>query len=210
CNQGVTGANDVCVTKVMAIVTLPGQPSVTDSLPYGTEWDDCTFGFPCIRGISSFSGVKAPFTWTATGLPAGMSIRFGDATSFTPGDAEVFGLPRAIGTFVVHVTMTDADGIANSNDFPLRISPLLLPEFPPGGTLNQPYSSHIRAIGGTPPYGATIVDGALPAGISFDAGTLNLSGTPLENGSFRIVLRITDSASNILKVARGLFISGGT
>src|SRR4029077_14141142 len=45
----------------------------------------------------------------------------------------------------------------------------------------------------------------------FDAGTLNITGTPIENGSFGITLRISDSAGNTLtKIGRGLFIGGGT
>ena len=207
----VTDANQVSYAKTFAIVMIPGQPSVTRLVPYGNEWDDCTLGVPCSRGVSAFSGGKAPFTWSAAGLPAGFSIRFGDATPFTPGDAEVFGVPRTPGTFMVHVTMTDADGITNSNDFPLRISQLMLPDGLPSGTINQPYSTHLRIIGGTLPYTATIIDGALPAGLSFDAGTLNITGTPLENGSFAITLRMSDSAGNTLaKIVRGLFIGGGT
>ena len=107
--------------------------------------------------------------------------------------------------------MTDADGITVSNDFPLRISRLLVPEGFQSGTINQPYSAHLRVIGGTLPYTVTIIDGALPAGLSFDAGTLNITGTPVENGSFGVTFRIADSADNtLMKVGRGLFIGGGT
>ena len=206
----VTDANHVSYSKTMVIWLIQGQPSVTNITPYNTDWDDCTLGVPCSRGLFASVGGRPPFAWNATGLPAGFSIRFGDATSFTPGDAEIFGVPRSTGTFMVHVTATDADGITNSNDFPLRISALYQPDGASGGTINQPYAAHLRTIGGTGPYSATIISGALPAGISFDAGTLNLSGTPQENGSFSFVLQINDSAGHTLKVSRGLFIGAGT
>src|SRR4029453_4685741 len=126
-NITFTADNHVSFTKLMAIVVIPGQPSVTNILPYGTEWDDCAFGVYCSRGVSAFNGGRAPFTWTVTGLPAGLAFWVGDATTFTPGDLEIYRVPRAFGGFTVHVTMTDADGISNSNDFPLRISRLYVP-----------------------------------------------------------------------------------
>ena len=65
------------------------MPPLLPSLnPYGPNFDDCTIGAACSRGISVTSGT-APFSWTASGLPPGMSIRTGDgATSsgITPGD----------------------------------------------------------------------------------------------------------------------------
>ena len=81
------------------------------------------------------------------------------------GDAEIFGLPRSTGTFIVHVTMTDADGIAVSNDFPLRISGCMVPE---GLPKRDHQSALLRTSSGdwrnSCPYTATIIGGALPAG----------------------------------------------
>ena len=47
------------------------------------------------------AGGTAPFTWTATGLPPGLSLRT-DATSstvFPPGGAEVWGTPTVAGAY---------------------------------------------------------------------------------------------------------------
>ena len=61
-----------------------------------------------------------------------------------------------------------------------------------------------------PPYSGTIIDGKLPAGLSFDSTTGVVSGTPLENGFFNVTLRFTDAVGNRLVTSRGLQIGGGT
>jgi len=204
----VTDANHVSFSKSLALSVVTGQPQVGEILPYGTQWDDCTLGNVCRVGISGFQG-RPPNTWAASGLPSGFSLRFGSATD-SIGDAEIVGVARAVGTFNIHVMMTDADGITVSNDFPLHVSSLMLPDGLLSGTINQPYAAHLRIIGGTAPYTVSIIDGALPAGLSLDAQTLNITGTPVESGSFGFTLRITDAAGNTLaKSSRGLFIAGG-
>ena len=49
------------------------------------------------QGISVRNGGRAPFKWTATGLPQGVSIRWATGTTnrnIPPGDAEIFGNPQ--------------------------------------------------------------------------------------------------------------------
>jgi len=208
----VTDANHASYTKLMAFTLVWPQPWVARISLYDSGAEDCTFGMFCSQGLSVSSGGKAPFIWAATGLPAGLHIRYGNEiwSGYTPGDALISGVPREIGTFIVRATMTDADGIANAIEFPLHVSPLRVPEYLSSGTLNQPYSDHLRTIGGIPPYTGQITEGALPAGMTFDPATLDLGGTPTENGFFQITLKITDSAGNTIDRVTGLQIGGGT
>src|SRR4029077_17015687 len=53
--------------------------------PYQNVLGDCTVGWPCSQGVSVFSGGVAPFAWSATGLPPGLSIRSGGDPDATPG-----------------------------------------------------------------------------------------------------------------------------
>jgi len=79
-------------TKSMSIDVLGMPPALPALTPYGYVFDDCTIGIPCNRGIGVGSGGAAPYTWTASGLPKGMSIRFGSGTTsswVTPGDGEI-------------------------------------------------------------------------------------------------------------------------
>jgi Zn-dependent metalloprotease len=69
--------------------------------------------------ISSFtvtaSGGTAPYTWSATGLPAGVTIGSSTGT--------VSGTPTTAGTYNVTVTATPASGTAGSASFTFTVSP---------------------------------------------------------------------------------------
>src|SRR5207247_270299 len=116
-------------TKNMAI-TVIGVPAALPFIsPYGsTGLDDCTIGVPCSRGLGVTNGGTAPFTWTATGLPPGMAVRFGSGTTvpwISAGDVEVWGRPTAAGTYNVQLTVTDANITTATNIFPLKVSTLM-------------------------------------------------------------------------------------
>jgi len=61
----------------------------------------------------SASGGTAPYTWTATGLPTGLSISSGGLIS---------GTPSAAGTFTVSATAKDTKGVTGSATFTWAIS----------------------------------------------------------------------------------------
>src|SRR6478735_5319789 len=61
------------------------------------------------------TGGKSPYTWSATDLPAGLSI---DETS-----GEVTGTPTAVGSSSVTVTATDADDATGSTTFTIAVTP---------------------------------------------------------------------------------------
>ena len=61
------------------------------------------------------------------------------------------------------------------------------------GQVGVAYASSVIAGGGTPPYSFTIASGALPAGLSLNASSGAISGTPLANGSFAFSVKATDS-----------------
>ncbi len=56
------------------------------------------------------AAAPAPFTWTATGLPAGMSIRYGSGVTSDyvgPEWGEIWGVASTPGTYNVTVTVKD-------------------------------------------------------------------------------------------------------
>jgi hypothetical protein len=72
----------------------------------------------------------------------------------------------------------------------MSIRPLTLPT----GRVGLAYSQAFTASGGASPITFS-QSGALPAGLTFDAGTATLSGTPSQSGSFVITVGATDTAA---------------
>ena len=208
-NVSAVDGNGISYTKVFALWVL-NPPASLPALTTGAALDDCTYGVPCARWIGANTGTP-PFTWSATGLPAGMEIRATGATPLwlTPGDAVLIGSPLELGTYPVEVTATDATGASVTNTFSLRVSPLNLNPYPTGGTIDVPYSEKLRIIGGTGPYTGALTSGTLPAGVTLDGATLALSGTPAENGSFYPEFSVTDNAGTPYRIHPSLYFSGG-
>lgn len=64
----------------------------------------------------------------------------------------------------------------------------------PDATIGRPYNQEIQAIDGTEPYAWTQI-GSLPAGLSFNAATGVISGTPTTAGASSFSIRVTDQSS---------------
>ena len=215
----VDNVNNVSYTKTMSIDVIGVPPTLPWVVPYGNYFNDCTVGGQCNAAIAVLSGGTAPFTWSASGLPLGMSIRSGSGITTTwisPGDAEIWGTPTEMGTFDVIVTVTDVDGASTTNTFPLRVSPLMLSGFLPGGTLGDRYSFKLRVLGGPSQtlgqdeiglYSVGQGSAPLPRGLTLDAAQLVVAGTPEESGSFSPELRFTDPAGDVLALANYFFIT---
>ncbi|HEV8344925.1 MAG TPA: putative Ig domain-containing protein, partial [Vicinamibacterales bacterium] len=214
-----TDTNGISYSRRFAIHAV-ATPAVLPSVSPGDRLADCTFGWPCLRTLFPSSGAAAPFTWSATGLPPGMSLRFSDPNGapspfLTPGDAELWGAPTELGDFNVTVTLTDATGAQGTNAFPLHVSELELNSFLTSGTYGTGYSEKLRIIGGDLGYTAAIVNPSpssrLPLGLALNSATQVVSGTPLETGSFFPDLLFTDSATpnaHTLHLRQSIFIAG--
>jgi hypothetical protein len=201
----------VSYTKTMSIDVVGSTPTLPTIVPSNSNIYDCTLGVPCYRTISVLNGGSAPFTWTASGLPAGMSIRSGSGTTtsyITPGDAQLWGTPTTIGSFNVQLSVTDALSVTVIQTFPMKVSPLLQTTFLQNGMIDTAYSQTLRVLGGTGPYTVVQTAGQLPAGLTVNSGAFALSGTPVESGNnFSPVFTYTDSASHTLQIDSSLFIS---
>jgi hypothetical protein len=65
----------------------------------------------------------------------------------------------------------------------------------PAGTAGTLYSATLSATGGTPPYTWHVTGGALPPGLRLDKSTGVISGRPLIDGTRKVTMTVTDSAT---------------
>jgi len=142
----------------------------------------------------STSGGTAPYHYTVTGsLPPGLSLADNGTLSGTPTQA---------GNFPVSIHVTDSSTGAGS-PFTASVNmtlaadadPLVLTPASPALTATYGASSSIvfGSSGGSAPRTLSLT-GALPAGISFDATSGVLSGTPTVTGSFPFTVTVTDGS----------------
>ncbi len=212
-NITATDSNHVSYTKNMSLDVV-GVPVVQAQVYSSLSTYDPIVGDPYSWSVFAFNGGTAPFTWTATGLPPGMSIRWGAAITspyLNGGQAEVWGIPQAAGNYNVQLTVTDANGAVSSQNFPMHVSALDSFSAPSitTGTINVPYSATLHPEGGTGPYTAVLLPNTiLPDGITFDPATMVLSGTPLEAGVFTLYYRFKDAPGDTLTRSQGFVING--
>ncbi|QPH38524.1 Ig-like domain-containing protein [Pedobacter endophyticus] len=171
-------------------------------LPAATLANGTTGSVYTTQIIPSATGGTAPYTYVATGLPAGLT--------FDPSTREITGTPTQAGTFTIPVTVTDAAGRTATNSYNVTIGdPLLLPNATlPDGTEGTVYAAQTlpAAVGGTSPY--TYVASNLPAGLTFDATTRQITGTPTEAGNYSIGLTATDNAGKTVSNTYSLRVIG--
>src|SRR5205823_7815501 len=57
------------------------------------------------------------------------------------------------------------------------------------------YSQTLAATGGTPPYAWSVISGSLPAGLTLNATSGAISGTPTTAGTSNFTVQVIDSSS---------------
>ncbi len=135
--------------------------------------------------LTGSGGAGPPYTFTATGLPPGLSISSGGTIS---------GTPTASGTFNYTVTITDVDGNKGTINCSVTVAPPLsvICQAVNTGDVGVPFNSGPMTVtGGVPPYTFSII-GTLPAGLTLNTSTGAVTGTPTASGTFTV--EVTDAA----------------
>lgn len=191
-------------TKPLSItISLPAPPNITTtSLPNGS------FNNTYNQTLQVTGGV-APRTWgvTSGSLPPGLGLN--------ASTGNISGTATQTGTFGFAVQVTDATSQFDSQPLSITITAPAPPQITtsslPNGTVTQAYpATQLQASGGTAPLTwDPVVQPALPNGLSWNAGTHTITGTP-QNGSQGTTshtFTVRDSTNPVLTATRTLSLT---
>jgi Putative Ig domain len=171
----------------------------TNSAPAQTPLSVSTSGV--VNGISSqsysgsisASGGTSPYTYavTAGSLPAGLSLN--------GSTGAISGSPATSGTFPFTVQVKDSSASQQTASAstsviivgPLQITTTTLPAMQAQSAVN----ATINISGGMSPFAFGLASGNLPAGLTLNSSTGQISGTPTNAGEYRFTLQVTDPPS---------------
>lgn len=147
---------------------------------YGTTYKDGAYRYGSVFRLLSSNGA-----WVYTDLH---DFTFGSDGAELVGNvildanANLYGTAIAAGAYGYGVIF--------------EITPLLITttSLPPG-TVNTPYHATLSATGGQPPYTWTVIQGSLPHGLTLNASSGLISGTPTAAGAFNFTVQVSDSES---------------
>ncbi len=194
------GENDNKMVKTLPLTILPASSDFKFTMNLLANGELGT----AYRDSWTTSGAAGTVTFSASGLPAGLTL---DTAAGT-----VAGTPTTAGTFMVLITATDGvDNIftnrwiwivpsSKSNfywDFSGLPAALFGVEYG-----RQPPLTVAAKNGTTVTYAAT----GLPSGISYNATSGELSGTTVEIGVYPVTFAATDAASSITIILSADFV----
>jgi uncharacterized protein (TIGR03437 family) len=149
------------------------------------------------------SGGSPPYTFTASGLPAGVTL----------SGNSIIGTPTVPGVYSIGVTVTDTNNAAAATTIGFSVFGIATSSLPPAVT-SSPYSFQVTAAGGALPYAFSV--SGLPPNFSLTNGGW-LSGTAATPGTYTISVTATDaqgvsnstSFSFVITRPRTLTVPGG-
>ncbi|MFZ3013541.1 MAG: putative Ig domain-containing protein [Nitrospira sp.] len=184
------GPSATDITLPNCLVKQPGQLTITT-----TALQNGTIGVAYNQTLVAAGGVPG-YVWSLnTGsnpLPDGLSLNPAGVISGTSTAADTTAIivkvtDSAGGTATKELTIT----VTAPNVQPLAITTSILPV----GTIGTAYNTALVATGGTGDKSWSVSSGTLPAGLSLNASTGVISGTPTTAGASTVILRVQDSGS---------------
>jgi hypothetical protein len=191
-----TGAFPVTV-QVTDTAFRAGQKNITISVS-GPPPEVTTGALPSIvRGVSisfqlSATGGTTPYRWAISSgaLPSGLTL--------DRSNGIISGAPLVSGGFSFTVDVTDAESRTARKSLAIMVlAPQLSIEFAESVEVLKGAEFNLRAnvSGGTPPFTWSIASGSLPAGLTLNTGSGNITGTPAASGVFNVIISVRDQAS---------------
>jgi uncharacterized repeat protein (TIGR01451 family) len=170
-------------TSFVVVTPLAIQPTSLTAIVVGT---------PVVQAISATGGTGGPYSFSvvAGALPAGLAM---DAAG------QITGSPTAAGDASFTVSASDGVNPAATRAYTWTVLPAVVvtPATLPTLVVDTPASIPLTAAGGDGgPYTFAVSAGTLPAGLSLNATTGVLSGTPATAGPYAFTVQATDASAH--------------
>ena len=145
-------------------------------------------GTPYTQQVAASGGV-APYVWSvaAGSIPSGLSL--------STSTGLLSGTPTTPGTYNFTIGVVDQSKQTDSVAYTIAIvAPLSITTATtlPGGVVGAAYTQTFAATGGSSPYQWSVSTGTLPIGLTLNASTGSLAGTPTAAGTFNFTIRVAD------------------
>ncbi|HXL20973.1 MAG TPA: putative Ig domain-containing protein [Candidatus Dormibacteraeota bacterium] len=151
------------------------------------------------------SGGAPPLTWS---LAAGSALPTGLLLSST---GAITGTPTTAGTtnFTVQAADSSVPQQTATKALSITVNPVLSITTPslPNGVTNTAYSATLVSSGGVNPVTWSVTGGALPTGLTLNASTGAITGSPTAAGPFNFTVQAADSGTPQQKVTKALSIT---
>ncbi|MDZ7639654.1 MAG: Ig domain-containing protein [Bryobacterales bacterium] len=156
-------------------------------------------GEPYSTTITATGGLPPyAFAVSAGTLPPGMTLN--------PQSGAIVGTATQAGNFTFTVRVSSSAGEESvTREFQIQVlsTVRLITQSPlPDGLVGTAYSATIVAERGTLPYQFSVIDGQLPNGLTLNASTGTISGTPTAPFSGSFTLRVRDAATPTAEATR--------
>ncbi len=185
--EGYNWPPDPTLFYIINLVNGASLPNAVQGQQYG--------GF----SVGTFYGTGQN-QWTITGLPAGLD--------YYPYSGLIYGITTAAeGCYSVHIAVLNPNGISDYRDVylcvvnpgvPQIIAPATdaygPPSNVPAAEVNKSYNYTAIATGGSKPY--TWSATGLPPGLSINASSGTISGTPTTAGTYTFTITVTDNLNH--------------
>jgi prepilin-type N-terminal cleavage/methylation domain-containing protein len=138
------------------------------------------------------TGGRLPLTWTATGLPPGLTMS---------SSALISGTPTTAGTYTVVVRVTDRDARTDDTTFTWTVvqPPALTNPGTQTSRTGTAVSLTVAGTGGVTPFVWSATN--LPAGLTINAATGLISGTPTTAQTLTTTVTLTDAGKPTARTA---------